>query len=220
MQPFDFRVSGVTSISCDTHKYGFAPKGTSVIMYRDAELRRYQYYVNPSWCGGVYGSPSISGSRPGALIAATWAVMQHIGDEGYLESCRVIVTTARTIAKAITTSIQELYVLGSPPASVVAFASKDSHVNVLEVGDAMARRGWHLNALADPPAVHIACTRLTVPMVDNFIMDLKDAVREAKVAPSGKGTMVSLYGLGQSSAVGPSMVGELATAFLDTLYKA
>ncbi|GLB37008.1 putative PLP-dependent transferase [Lyophyllum shimeji] len=222
--PFDFRVPGVTSISCDTHKYGFAPKGTSVIMYRDAELRRYQYYVNPHWSdprkGGVYGSPSLSGSRPGALIAATWAVMQYMGDEGYLESCRSIVKCARTIANAIATSIPELYVLGSPPASVVAFGSKHPKVNVLEVGDAMAQRGWHLNALSSPPAVHIACTRLTVSMVDTFIADLKDAVKEAKVAPSGKGTMVALYGLGQSSAVGPSMVGQLATAFLDTLYKA
>ncbi|KAG6817495.1 hypothetical protein H0H87_008120 [Tephrocybe sp. NHM501043] len=212
--PFDFRVPGVTSISCDTHK------GTSVIMYRDAELRKYQYYVNPNWSGGVYGSPSFSGSRPGALIAGTWAVMQYMGDEGYLESCRSIVKSARMIANTIVESIPELYILGSPPASVVAFASKHPKVNVLEVGDAMAQRGWHLNALSNPPAVHIACTRLTVSMVDTFLADLKDAVREAKIAPSGTGTMVSLYGLGQSSAVGPSMVGQLATAFLDALYKA
>ncbi|KAF9010763.1 pyridoxal phosphate-dependent transferase [Cyathus striatus] len=218
--PFDFRVKGVTSISCDTHKYGFAPKGTSVIMYRDAELRKFQYYVNPTWTGGVYASPSLSGSRPGALIAGTWAVLQHIGTEGYADSCRKIVAATRTIAKAITTSIPELYVLGDPPASVVAFASKHPKVNVLEVGDLMAKRGWHLNAIANPAAVHIACTRLTLQVVDQFIADLKDAVKEAKVAPSGKGTMVSLYGLGNSSAVGPSLVGELATAFLDALYKA
>ncbi|KAF8893553.1 PLP-dependent transferase [Infundibulicybe gibba] len=221
LYPFDFRVQGVTSISCDTHKYGFTPKGTSVIMYRDAELRRYQYYVNPHWsAGGVYASPSISGSRPGALIAGTWAVMQYMGSEGYLESCRAIVTCTRTIAEAIRTSIPELYVLGSPPASVVAFASKHPKVNVLEVGDAMARRGWHLNALSGPAAVHIACTRLTVTMVDTFIADLKDAVKDAKVAPSGEGTMVAVYGLGNSSAVGPDMVGQLATAFLDAMYKA
>ncbi|KAG6811604.1 hypothetical protein H0H92_006667 [Tricholoma furcatifolium] len=245
LSPFDFRVPGVTSISCDTHK------GTSVIMYRDAELRTHQYYVNPSWSGtdisvlsGLiecaqnkkvaympvqaypdHGTHPVALLRqrfwrPGALIAGTWAVMQYMGDEGYLESCRSIVTSARTIAKAITESISELYVLGSPPASVVAFASKHPKVNVMEVGDAMAERGWHLNALADPPAVHIACTRLTVSMVDTFIADLKDSVREAKIAPSGKGTMVALYGLGKSSAVGPSMVGQLATAFLDALYKA
>ncbi|KNZ80220.1 Sphingosine-1-phosphate lyase [Termitomyces sp. J132] len=201
--PFDFRVPGVTSISCDTHKASLESfrtwawthilPGTSVIMYRDAALRKHQYYVNPHWSGGVYASPSLSGSRPGALIAGTWAVMHYIGDEGYLESCRSIVSTTRTIANAISESIPELYVLGSPPASVVAFASKHPKVNILEVGDAMAQRGWHLNALS-PPAVHIACTRLTVSMVDTFIADLKDAVNQAKTTPSGKGTMVALYG--------------------------
>ncbi|EGO00216.1 hypothetical protein SERLA73DRAFT_89122 [Serpula lacrymans var. lacrymans S7.3] len=220
LQPFDFRVRGVTSISCDTHKYGFAPKGSSVIMYRNSNLRKYQYYINPTWTGGAYASPSLSGSRPGALIAGTWAAMQYMGSNGYLESCREIVGAARTIANTITASIPELYVLGSPPASVVAFASQDPKVNVLEVGDAMSKRGWHLNGISSPAAVHIACTRLTVPLVDTFIADLKDSVQEAKTAPSGKGTMVALYGLGKSSAVGPSMVGELATAFLDTLYKA
>ncbi|KZT10847.1 PLP-dependent transferase [Laetiporus sulphureus 93-53] len=218
---FDFRVPGVTSISCDTHKYGFAPKGNSVIMYRDAELRRYQYYVNPDWVGGVYASPSIAGSRPGALIAGTWAAMNYMGRDGYLTSCKSIVGAARTIAHRIRTEIPELRVLGDPPASVVAFASADEKaLNVHEVGDKMAKKGWHLNALTGPPALHIAVTRLTVPIVDQFIADLKDAVRDAKLEPSGKGTMVVLYGLGTSSPVGPTMVGHLATAFLDTLYKA
>ncbi|KAJ8596595.1 PLP-dependent transferase [Rhizopogon salebrosus TDB-379] len=220
LTPFDFRVRGVTSISCDTHKYGFAPKGSSVVMYRDAALRRYQYYVLPGWTGGVYASPSLSGSRPGALIAGTWATMQYMGSDGYLKSCREIVSCARTIANTITNSIPDLYVLGSPPASVVAFASKSLELNIHEVGDAMSKRGWHLNALSGPAAVHIACTRLTLPLVDTFITDLKNSVREAKLTPSGKGTMVTLYGLGSSSAVGPEMVSEVATIFLDTLYKA
>jgi len=220
LTPFDFSVEGVTSISCDTHKYGFAPKGTSVIMYRTAELRKHQYYVNPSWPGGVYASPSMSGSRPGALIAGCWAVMQHMGTEGYLKSCQEIVTAARTIADAITDDIPELYVLGNPPASVVAFASKHPNVDALEVGDGMSKRGWHLNGLSAPKSVHIACTRLTLPLVDQFIADLKDSVKEARIAPSGKGSMVAVYGLGNSSAVGPEMVGQLASAFLDAMYKA
>jgi len=220
LEPFDFRVRGVTSISCDTHKYGFAPKGSSVIMYRDSELRKHQYYVNPDWSGGAYASPSLSGSRPGALIAGTWAAMQYLGSDGYLESCRSIVTCTRIIANTIKSSIPELCVLGSPPASVVAFGSRDPSVNVLEVGDAMSKRGWHLNGISGPPAVHIACTRLTVPIVDTFIADLKDCVQEVKSAPGGTGHMVALYGLGNSSVVGPTMVGQLATAFLDALYKA
>ncbi|KAI9062826.1 PLP-dependent transferase [Trametes sanguinea] len=221
VQPFDFRVEGVTSISCDTHKYGFAPKGSSVIMYRDAALRRFQYYINPDWVGGVYGSPSIAGSRPGAIIAGTWAAMEYMGHSGYLESCKQIVTAAKTIARRIKSEIPELRILGNPPASVVAFAAAhESELNVLEVGDAMSKKGWHLNALSQPAAVHIAVTRLSVPVVDQFIADLKDSVRDAQITPSGKGTMVTLYGLGQSSPVGPTMVGHVAEAFLDTMYKA
>ncbi|KAK7692393.1 hypothetical protein QCA50_004018 [Cerrena zonata] len=220
VEPFDFRVEGVTAISCDTHKYGFAPKGNSVIMYRDAALRQHQYYVNPTWMGGVYASPSIAGSRPGALIAGTWAAMQYMGYDGYLESCRSIVGAAKIIAEKIKTEIPELYILGNPPASVVAFASQHPDVKIYEVGDAMSEKGWHLNALNDPAALHIACTRLTVSHVDELIADLKDSVRQAKLKPSGKGTMVTLYGLGKSNAVGPTMVGHLATAFLDALYKA
>jgi len=93
-------------------------------------------------------------------------------------------------------------------------------VDVLEVGDIMAKRGWHLNGLSKPAAVHIACTRLTVPVSTQFIADLKESVREAKEKPSGKGDMVALYGLGTSSAVGPEMVTHLVTGFLDLLYKA
>ncbi|KAF8828699.1 hypothetical protein HHX47_DHR3000134 [Lentinula edodes] len=174
--------------------YPFDFRGTSVVMYKNAALRRFQYYVYPDWSGGVYASPSLSGSRPGALIAGTWAAMQYMGDKGYLESCRDIVTCARSIADTIASSIPELYVLGSPPASVVAFGSKHPKVNILEVGDMMSKKGWHLNGLSGPPALHIACTRLTVTMVDTFIADLKDAIKEAKITPNGKGTMVALSG--------------------------
>ncbi len=175
-------------------------------MYRNAELRTYQYYVNPTWTGGVYASPSIAGSRsvsfksgdqfiyscaiyfgdhsPGSLIAGTWAAMQYMGSEyvicrfcftqravsyiysvhsGYLESCKSIVGATRAIAKTITTDIPELYVLGNPPASVVAFASKHPQVNIREVGDVMSKKGWHLNAIVQPAAVHIAVTVSNTP---------------------------------------------------------
>jgi len=219
-EPFDFRVEGVTAISCDTHKYGFAPKGSSVIMYRSAELRQYQYYVNPVWAGGVYASPGLAGSRSGALIAGTWAAMHYTGEDGYISSCRDIVGAAKTIKQAIQNSFPELFILGNPRASVVAFGSRTPSLNILEVGDKMSKKGWHLNALQNPPGLHIACTRLTVSMVDEFIRDLKDVVWDAKGSPAGKGTMVSLYGLGNSSAIGPQMVEAVVSAFLDALYKA
>jgi len=142
-----------------------------------------------------------------------------MGHDGYLESCRSIVSCAQKIAATVKAEIPELYILGEPPASVVAFASKDRKaLDVLEVGDAMSKRGWHLNGLRDPPAVHIACTRLTVAAVDQFITDLKECIEEAKTRPIGSGNMVTVYGLGSSSAAGPALVSQVAAIFLDTLY--
>ncbi|WFD32100.1 sphinganine-1-phosphate aldolase [Malassezia sp. CBS 17886] len=218
-EPFDFRVDGVTSISCDTHKYGFAPKGSSIIMYRSQKLRRFQYYVNTSWVGGVYASPTLAGSRPGALVAGTWAAMVAMGQDGYVESCRLIVGTARQIERRIRIEIPELSILGKPLVSVVAFASAGS-INIYDVGDQMSSRGWHLNAVAgEPPAVHLACTRLTVPVVDVFITDLKLSVAKARTRPAKPGNMAVMYGLGSGTAVGPILIEEMAKRFIDTLYK-
>lgn len=218
-EPFDFRVNGVTSISCDTHKYGFACKGSSVVMYASPQLRRFQYYIQPDWSGGVYASPTIAGSRPGALIAGTWTAMVAMGQDGYTKSCREIVGAARAIEQGIRDDIPDLTILGKPLVSVVAFASS-GRVNVYEVGDLMSKKGYHLNGLAtDPPAVHIACTRLTVPIVDDILADLKECVDAAGKSKGPKGAMAQMYGLGSSSAVGPALVGEMAGRFIDTLTK-
>jgi sphinganine-1-phosphate aldolase len=99
LPPFDFRLPGVTSISCDTHKYGYSPKGSSVIMYRSAQLRRFQFFSCVDWPGGIYVSPTFAGSRAGSLIAMTWATLMTVGQEGYVQATRGIIETARFIAK-------------------------------------------------------------------------------------------------------------------------
>lgn len=125
LAPFDFRLKGVTSISADTHKvrrffvyffvfilvvhdlnpivlllalqYGYAPKGSSVILYSDKKYRHYQFFVAPDWQGGIYASPSVAGSRPGGIIAACWATMMHIGENGYIDATKKVISTARKI---------------------------------------------------------------------------------------------------------------------------
>ncbi|KAJ9108577.1 hypothetical protein QFC19_002293 [Naganishia cerealis] len=198
---FDFSVDGVTSISCDTHKYGFCPKGSSVIMYRDASLRRFQYYIQPDWAGGVYASPSMAGSRPGSIIAGAWAVMTHLGQEGYAQSCDTIISAARRLKTALHQDpilSADLYVLGDPMVSVVAFGSNS--VNIYAVGDAMGKKGWHLNALANPSALHLAVTVgvfsgiPTAKNIDNLLKDLKEVLVDVKNSPSAAGDMVALYG--------------------------
>lgn len=218
-EPFDFRVDGVTSISCDTHKYGFGPKGLSTILYRSAELRRFQYYVKTDWPGGVYATPTLSGSRPGSLIAGTWAAMMKLGESGYTQSCRDIVGAAKEIHTRIEREIPELFVLGKPIVSVVAFGSAANNVSIYDVGDHMSKKGWHMNGLGgDVPAIHIAVTRLTIPVVNEFVEDLKEAVKVARSSFSGKkGSMATLYGLG-SGVSATAIVGQLASRFIDTLY--
>merc|ERR1719370_2543291 len=106
---FDFRLPGVTSISADTHKYGFAPKGSSVIMYKNMKYREYQWFCFPDWPGGIYATPTIGGSRAGGIVAACWAALLYFGREGYVSATREIVTTTRRIADAIST-IPGLYI--------------------------------------------------------------------------------------------------------------
>ncbi|KAK1772532.1 putative sphingosine-1-phosphate lyase [Phialemonium atrogriseum] len=231
-EPFDFRVKGVTSISCDTHKYGFAPKGNSTVLYRTAELRTYQYFVDPSWSGGVYASPGIAGSRPGALIAGCWASMMSVGEAGYVDSCEQIVGATKKLADRIRDSptlAAELEILGRPLVSVVAFRARN--LDVYDIADGMSAKGWHLNALQNPPAIHVAITRPLVKVWERLAADLEAVVeaereKERVRAVEGKGAKgpaggdaAALYGVA-GSLPNKAVVVDLATGFLDLLYKA
>ncbi|HLX87360.1 MAG TPA: hypothetical protein VKR22_02695, partial [Acidimicrobiales bacterium] len=191
--PFDFRLPGVTSMSADTHKYGFAAKGTSVVLYRSNELRRHQYYRNAEWMGGLYYSPTFAGSRPGALTAETWAAMLAFGEEGYLIATKAILEAAATIRGGIE-ALPELFVLGDP-LWVIAFASDT--LDVYAVLDEMSARGWSLNGLQNPPAVHICVTlRHAQPGVaERFVDDLDAAVAAVRGAPGRQGSMAPIYGM-------------------------
>jgi sphinganine-1-phosphate aldolase len=180
---FDFRLRGVTSISCDTHKYGFAPKGNSTVLYRNSALRTYQYFIEPNWSGGVYASPGMAGSRPGALIAACWASLMSVGEAGYIDACHTIVGATKKIIEALRQSPglkNDLEVMGRPLVSVVAFTSKT--INAYDLADAMTAKGWHLNSLQNPPAIHIAVTLPVAKVWEKLIVDL-----EAVIEGEGEG---------------------------------
>ncbi|EDK36502.2 hypothetical protein PGUG_00600 [Meyerozyma guilliermondii ATCC 6260] len=219
---FDFRLAGVTSISCDTHKYGFAPKGSSVIMYRTPELRQCQYYVSVEWAGGMYGSPTLAGSRPGALAVGCWATLMHIGEKGYRESCFDIVTATMKLKEEIKSGklSQYLEVLGDPIASVIAFKSKNASVNIYDLGDALTAKGWHFAALQKPAALHFAFTRLTVPIVNELIRDLIECTEELAANKSGnkKNDTAAIYGVAGSVSTS-GVANRIIVAFLDALYK-
>jgi sphinganine-1-phosphate aldolase len=213
---FDFRLPGVTSISADTHKYGYALKGTSVLLYRNSNLRRYQYFNFTDWPGGIYFSPGLSGSRSGGVVAATWAAMVSLGERGYLEIAKRIFETASTIRRGIE-SIPELEVIGNPT-FLVAFRSPE--LNIYHVNDHLITKGWRLNALQLPPALHFCVTRPnTAPGVaEAFVAALRDAVEYAKHPARDAPKSGALYGLG-GTPEGNDILNTLFTAALDAMYE-
>ncbi len=190
---FDFGLPGVTSISVDTHKYGFAPKGTSVILYTNSELMQHQLYVNGGWSGGIYFSPTFAGSRSGGVIAAAWASLLETGREGYMKAAESILKAASRIRDGIR-SIHEMKLMGEGP-FVVAFTSEE--LNVYQLLAIMAKKSWNLNGLHRPAGAHIAVTlRHTEPGVaDAFVSDLIESVEEAKNNPQEESGLAPIYGM-------------------------
>jgi sphinganine-1-phosphate aldolase len=174
---FDFSVPGVTSLSVDLHKYGYAAKGASVILYRDAKLRRHQLYATTDWPGGIYASPTMTGTRPGGAIAAAWAVLNHLGMEGYLRVARTVMQTTVRLRDGIN-AIDGLRVLGRPEMSVLAIASDKD--NVYEIGDEMGLRGWHLDRQQFPPSLHLTVNYAHRDVADRFLLDLAQSVLAAR----------------------------------------
>lgn len=214
---FDFRLPGVTSMSADTHKYGYAAKGTSVVLYRDAGLRRHQYFVASDWPGGLYYSTTMAGSRPGALVATAWAAMVSTGEQGYLEATAAIMEAGTRVREGIR-GIPGLRVLGEP-LWVVAFTADE--LDIYEVMARMAERGWSLNGLHHPPAVHIALTlRHTAPgVIEGLITDLRAAVDSTRAAGGrAQSGAAPVYGM---AATFPARgaVDDLLLRYVDRLYQ-
>jgi glutamate/tyrosine decarboxylase-like PLP-dependent enzyme len=174
--PWDFRVDGVTSISADVHKLGYAPKGASVIVYRNRELRSYQTFVFDDWLGGFYASPAMQGSRPGMPMATAWAVMHFLGIDGYRRLTQDTIEATRRLVAGIR-GISGLRILGEPEAHLFALAS--DAIDAFALGDALHRRGgWHLDRQKPPDSLHATVSAGNVPVVDEFLHDLQASVDE------------------------------------------
>jgi sphinganine-1-phosphate aldolase len=172
---FDFRVPGVSSISLDAHKYGYAPKGSSIILYRNRKLRRRQFFIHTDWMGGIFASTTFMGTKSGGPVAGCWAIMNHLGRGGYREIVNEVMITTRRIREGIE-RFSSLEIVGNPDMSLLAFASKDG--NIFNIGDALSRKGWHLDRLQFPEALHLTITRLNTGMEDEFLRDLAEVLGE------------------------------------------
>lgn len=213
---FDFRLPGVTSMSCDTHKYGFAAKGTSVVLYRGTGLRRYQYFTIADWPGGLYYSPTFSGSRPGGLSATCWAAMVATGEKGYLEATRKILDSVAIMRQGIE-EIPGMRILGEP-VGVFSFASDD--VDIYQVLDQMSYRRWALTGLQHPPALHVSPTlRNSQPGVaERFVTDLKESIAFVRENPNIEGGMAPIYGMA-ATLPDRSIVHEMLRQVIDVYYR-
>ena len=179
--PWDFRLEGVTSISIDLHKYGYTAKGASVIIYRDKVQRSYQTFVTDKWLGGVYGSSGMLGTKSGGPIAAAWAVMHYLGDDGYLRLTSDARTTCLQLAEAIS-KIPELEIRAWPASTLVSFGVADSAASILNVDDVatcIRQRNWYLDRQGPPPSLHCTVHAGHRTTIDEFISDLRWAVQEA-----------------------------------------
>jgi glutamate/tyrosine decarboxylase-like PLP-dependent enzyme len=174
--PFDFRVPGVTTMSADVHKYGYCTKGASVVLHRDgSHLKQYQLFMYSDWPGGLYGSFSMAGARSAAPIAAAWAIMRYLGDDGYLRLARDLLSTVAKIRSAID-STEGLRVIGDPVMSVFAFTSDGLDIGA--IGDVMDDLGWNLDRQTNPDALHMMLSPKHGSVADRFIQDLREAVRK------------------------------------------
>jgi glutamate/tyrosine decarboxylase-like PLP-dependent enzyme len=190
--PWDFRVPGVTSISADLHKYGYSARGASVILYRHRELRRHQFFATSDWPGGLYGSPTLAGSRPGGAIAAAWAVLNYLGVAGYTRLARTVMDATDALKTGIN-GIPGLRVLGEPDMSVFAFTSDD--LDIHSIADVLNEFGWHPDRQQDPSSLHCMVTPVHENAVEPFLSALRQAVGRVGAegsAPSGKAAM---YGM-------------------------
>jgi len=215
---WDFRVPGVTSISADTHKYGYALKGTSVLLYRSKDLRRQQYFTFPTWPGGLYLSPGLAGSRSGGLLASTWAALVTVGSENYLQYADEIYATAQAIRAGVD-ALPELEVIGDPT-FLVAFKAADSAepIDIYLVNDALKDRGWRLNSLQLPPALHFCVTRPNTQegVAEDFIAALAEAVDDAKQRRGTPAASGAMYGLG-GTPQGDATVNQVMSGVLDLM---
>lgn len=192
---FDFRVPGVTSMSADIHKYGFAAKGASVVMYKNMDYMKHQFFVSASWPGGVYASPNMPGTRPGGAIAAAWATINKFGREGYLNQAKRSLEATKKISAGVE-QIEGLKICGNPKGQIISFESTNENLSVYAVADLMTKKGWFFDRVQEPQAIHLTIMPLHIETADDFLTDLASCVEEVKANPElAKSGDAAMYGM-------------------------
>jgi len=225
---FDFGVQGVTAMSVDTHKYGYTTKGTSVVLYNNKQLRKFQYFMYPDWTGGLYCTPTIAGSRSGAVSAACWASLMHMGHDGYMTATRKIMDVKCRIKEGID-KIPGIKVFGDPQAMVVAFGSdyftapdgSKKKFNIYTLNDILKKKHYNLNSLNHPPCLHICCTlpHTQNGFVEQFLSDVREASEIVMANPDMQDDdgMAPVYGTAEK--LPGNAVGDFLATYMDIILK-
>jgi glutamate/tyrosine decarboxylase-like PLP-dependent enzyme len=214
--PYDFSVPGVTSMSADIHKYAYTPKGVSTVMYRNRDFRKFQIFAYADWSGGVYATPCLAGARPGGNMAAAWAVLHYLGEEGFMALAQKARAATEKLIKGIN-AMPQLYVLGDPDATVFAFGSDE--INIYELSARMAERGWHIEAQQLPPSLHMTVSPVHLSIADKFLDDLRRIAPEVPRADSQDlSEQAAMYAM-LGTMPDRSMAREFAVEYINNLYR-
>lgn len=193
---WDFRVPGVTSISADLHKYGFAAKGASAIIYRDMSHLRHQFFVATDWPGGIYVSPSMPGTRPGGPIAAAWAALMAVGEDGYISRARAAMESAAALRAGIEQIDGLAPVVPVAHAPVVAWFSTDPAVDIFVVAEQLEAKGWSVDRQQHPSCIHCTVNANQVHIIPEYLADVRAAVEYARSHPEAKSAgNAAMYGM-------------------------
>jgi len=214
---YDFRVEGVTSISADVHKYGYSSKGASVVLYKNDEIRSYQYFAYATWPGGLFGSPSMSGSRPGGMIAAAWAAMTAMGQNGYMEIARNVWNTTTILVNGIK-DIKGIKLITKSDMTCIAIVSDDKRVNVLAVADVMEEYGWKIERQQLPDSLHMSILPQHSKVVHQLLADLKASVDRVIADPSlSSSGSTGVYGM-VAAIPDKGIIDDFIVKFLGEIY--
>ncbi len=175
---WNLQVPGVSSISVDLHKFGYTSKGASVIVYASKYLRSFQGFVTDNWLGGLYASSGALGTKSGGSMASAWAVMHHLGDDGYLR----LTAQAREATLKLANFVREsphLVLRAEPESTLLCFGARDpSALNIFAIADELWRRGWYIDRQTPPDSLHCTVNAIHHEKIDSFVKNLELAITE------------------------------------------
>ena len=174
---WNLRVAGVTSISVDLHKYGYTSKGASVVMYSSKSLRAHQGFFTDNWLGGMYASSGMLGTKSGGSIASAWAVLRHLGDDGYTALVQQTRKATEQLADHIVAH-PHLVLRAYPDSTLICFgAANPSVLNVFAVADELRVRGWYVDRQTPPDSLHCTVNAIHHDKIGAFVVDLDASIK-------------------------------------------